>query len=77
MKEVHDNPQRIASRLVDFEKIRGKSEVRDEMEELCAIAFAQLGQFPMQPLGMSQTGNRVPDGLGFLFDEEHRHTTMI
>lgn len=47
------------------------------MEELCSIAFAQLGQFPMHPLGMSQTGNRVPDGLGFLFNEDHEHTTLV
>jgi hypothetical protein len=77
VKEVHDNPLRIASRLVDFEKIQDDSDLRDEMEELCSIAFAQLGQFPMQPLGMSQTGNRVPDGLGFLFDEDHSHTTLV
>jgi hypothetical protein len=77
VEEVHDNPQRIASRLVDFEKIPDDSDVRDEMEELCSIAFAQLGQFPMHPLGMSQTGNRVPDGLGFLFNEDHEHTTLV
>lgn len=77
VKKVHDNPQYVVNRLVNFQKIPDKKALRDEMEQLCSIAFSHVAQFPLRSLGMNETGTRIPDGLGFIFDENHRHRTMV
>ncbi|MFC4540459.1 hypothetical protein ACFO5R_00760 [Halosolutus amylolyticus] len=78
VEKINDNPQFLVGELTDFEKIEASSEKRDKMEKLCTLSFSQVLDCPLHPMGMEDTGNRVPDGFGFIFDEENgNHPTLL
>lgn len=77
VEKVNDNPQFIVGELTDFEKIEGTKQKRDEMEKLCALSFSQVLDCPLHPMGMEDTGNRVPDGYGFIFDEDNGNRPLL
>lgn len=77
VEKINDNPQFVAGELTDFEKIEGSKEKREEMEKLCTLSFSQVLDCPLHPMGMEETGNRVPDGYGFIFDEENGNQPLL
>jgi hypothetical protein len=77
IERINDNPQFLVGELTNFEKVEGSKEKRDEMEKLCTLAFSQVLDCPLHPMGMEDTGNRVPDGYGFIFDEENGNQPLL
>lgn len=77
IRRIHDNPQYIVGELIDFEKIEGDSELRSKMESLCTLAFSQILDCPLHPMGMENTGSRVPDGFGFIYDQENSEQPIL
>jgi hypothetical protein len=77
VERINDNPQYLAGELTDFEKIEASKKKRDEMEKVCTLSFSQVLDCPLHPMGMEDTGNRVPDGFGFVFDEENGNQPLL
>lgn len=77
LQKVQDNPHYLVSELAKYEKVDGTREERDRLEKLSNIAFCQIAQFPLKSLGMDETGNRVPDGLGFIFKEDGTRGPLV
>ncbi|USZ70069.1 hypothetical protein NGM10_17220 (plasmid) [Halorussus salilacus] len=77
VKKIHDNPQYVMGALADFEKIEASKEKREELEKICALTFSQLMDCPLNSLGMEDRGNRIPDGFGFIFDDENNNSPLL
>lgn len=77
IEKINSNPQFLIGELTNFEKVEGTKEKRDEMEKLCSLAFSQVLDCPLHPMGMEDTGNRVPDGYGLIFDEDNNNRPLI
>lgn len=77
VQKIHDNPQFVVGELVNYEKIEGSKAERERMEQLSTLAFSQLMNFPLNSLGMSDRGNRIPDGFGFIFDRDGSNDPLL
>lgn len=77
VQKIHDNPQFVVSELVNYEKIQGSKEEREQMEQISTLAFSQLMNFPLNSLGMADRGNRIPDGFGFIFDRDGSNDPLL